>query len=118
MRGLLSLALIASSWLLIGCAESPDPQASADQMVYCDTQAREAVVYETATDFPAKHPVTNQPTLMPALYCVQCQSWRPVPPADQINRSPGAANCVTCQTALSTEGPWPDKHLDAVGASR
>jgi hypothetical protein len=117
MRGLLSSCLVTGSLLLLGCTDSADPTA-AGQMVYFDTQSREAVVYETGVEFPVTHPVTQQPTLMPALYCTRCQTWRPVPPADQINRRPGAANCGTCQVPLSIDGPWPDKHLDSADAQK
>lgn len=112
------LCLIASSWLLLGCAEPPDSGVAAEQMVYYDTKTQQAVVFDTAAQLPARHPVTHQPTLMPALYCEACELWRPVPPADQINRIPGAAICVKCQTHLIIEGPWPETRLASEGAAK
>ena len=111
MRNLLSLCVIGSSCLFAGCDDSSTPRALPALMVYFDMRAQEAVVYQTAIEFPARHPVTNQPTLMPALYCARCESWQAVPPADRINRSPGAATCAKCWMALGVEGPWPEKHL-------
>ena len=78
-------------------------------MVYVDTASRkkEAMVMEVADHFPAVHPRTGKRTLMPAMYCPKCAKWHPVPPPEQINRTPQATVCPKTGAALTFDGPWP-----------
>ena len=110
MRSLSYLCCIVGWIGLLGCSTA-DRQNDGTQMVYVNTQDQEAVVSAVASEFPARHPNTGERTLMPALYCAKCLAWRAVPPAVQINRSPGATECQACQTMMSIDGPWPQKRL-------
>ena len=93
---------------LLGCSKAPpiDPGREG-RMVYVDAATDEAVVGEIATEFPAVHPRTGKRTLMPAMYCEKCGKWHPVPPPDQINRVPRAAQCPKTGAPLVPDGPWP-----------
>lgn len=100
--------LILVSMSVAGCGGSPSGDPHAGQMVYVDVATMKPLVHETATSFPAVHPVTGKPTLRPALYCPKCQQWYPAPSVEQVNRVPGAGQCPKDKTPLVTDGPWPE----------
>ena len=77
-------------------------------MVYVDTVTKSATVMEIAEDFPAVQPRTGKRTLMPGMYCPKCNTWHPVPPPDQINRTPRATVCLKTGAPLTVDGPWPE----------
>lgn len=52
-----------------------------------------------------KHPRTGDATLMPGLYCEQCQKWRASPPMSVLQENPSARFCPTHRTPMSNEGP-------------
>lgn len=54
-----------------------------------------------------KHPRTEQPTLMPGLYCPQCQKWRASPPVSVLQQNPSASICPIHRTAMTNNGPLP-----------
>ncbi len=95
------------SWMmgLVGCGDSQD--AVPPQAVYFDTASKQAVVFPASGEYPAIHPETGQPTLMPAMHCPQCAAWRQVPPPEQLNRSATPALCPRCRSRLQIEGPLP-----------
>ncbi len=78
-------------------------------MVYVDTVTKKPIVMEIADSFPATNPETDKRTLMPAMYCPKCSKWHPVPPLDQINRTPRATQCPKTGTQLTPDGPWPEE---------
>jgi len=53
------------------------------------------------------HPRTGQPTLMPGLYCAQCQKWRASPPVSVLQQNPSASLCPTHRIPMSNDGPPP-----------
>ncbi len=98
---------------IAGCGRTEEVPADGREgkMVYVDTasKTKEAIVMEIADSFPAENPRTGKRTLMPAMYCPTCGQWHPVPPPDQINRTPNAALCPKSGTPLRIDGPWPDE---------
>jgi hypothetical protein len=105
----LVIAVSALGISLLGCGGSAEVATDeVSQAVYVDTKTMQAVVCDIVDEPPALNPKTGQRTLMPALFCPTCQAWHPVPPADQINRVPGATTCRKTGAALTTEGPWPE----------
>lgn len=99
--------LCMSVWsTLSGCGTRPSaPQSSEPpRAVFFDTQTRRPVVCVLDADGT---PLDARPTLTPAMYCDDCRRWYPVPPLEQLNRSPGAAVCPRTRKPLSLEGPLP-----------
>jgi hypothetical protein len=103
-------------WLVLvvaftGCggSEQSSPAGRDGKMVYVDTVTKEAMVMEIAESFPAAQPGTGKRTLMPGMYCTRCQEWHPIPPPDQINRTPRATVCRKTGAPLTTDGPWPEE---------
>ena len=97
-----------------GCSEAPQPPAAeqANQMVYYDRETKQPVVYNIAREFPAIHPITGKPTLVPASYCSKCQQWHPAPPLEGRERNPDVMQCPKkCGTKMTPTGPWPDTVL-------
>ena len=111
----LSCCVIFGSVILLGCGASDSTEATPlGRAVYVDTRTRETFVCPVAEVLPAVNPSTKRRTLMPGLYCTTCRRWYPVPPADQINRAPGAALCPETGNALTTDGPWPEAPINSV----
>lgn len=103
---LITVALLASA-SIAGCG-SEDPNARpTDRMVYVDTETQQPVVHEIVIPVPAVNPETGKRTLMPGLYCPTCNTWYPVPSADQINTRPNTGQCPKDKTPLIADGPWP-----------
>lgn len=97
------------SLLLIGCggSESGGPETTA---VLVDSTSFDVVLLpEMPSRFPAVHPETGRPTLMPALNCPECRKWYPVPPLEELVRIPGATHCPRTGTQLIPDGPLPDE---------
>lgn len=103
--------LVAVTAVFAGCGkpEPPGPNGRVGKMVYVDTATREAIVMPVADAFPAPHPRTGKRTMMPAMYCPKCSRWHPVPPPDQINRTPKATTCPKTGKPLTMDGPWPEE---------
>ena len=105
--------VLVGAVVLVGCGgeEEVVVDEHAGKMVYVDTASRkkEAIVMEVADAFPAEHPRTGKRTLMPAMYCPKCGKWHPVPPPDQINRTPKATVCPKTGAAMTFDGPWPEE---------
>jgi len=89
---------------LVGCSETQTP---APESVYFDTASGQAVMFAAGSEYPAVHPETGQPTLLPTMHCPKCNAWRPVPPPEQLNRSAALAVCPKCRGRLQIEGPIP-----------
>lgn len=108
-----SWMVLVGAAVLAGCGgpEEVNIDGREGKMVYVDTASKkkEALVMEVAADFPAEHPRTGKRTLMPAMYCPKCAKWHPVPPPDQINRTPRATLCPKTGVAMTVEGPWPEE---------
>lgn len=95
--------LIAS---LIGCGGGVP--AETPQTVMFDKASKKAIVAPAATEYPAIHPQTGAPTLLPAMYCAKCDAWRPVPPPEEVNHMQVELKCSKCRGALATSGPFPE----------
>ncbi len=90
---------------IFGC-EQPATEP-APRIVVFDTASKRPVVIEAVNQFPAIHPDTGRPTLMPALYCAKCAAWHLVPPLEELARSKQPAVCVKCKSTLTIDGPLP-----------
>ncbi len=103
-----SLAL--GGWLIVSAIERDrSPPATADelpQMVFVCRESHEMFV-GAARATPAKHPRTEQLTLLPGWYCPKCQSWHAGPPSDAASRQPDKVLCPKTRVRLRREGPLP-----------
>ncbi len=90
---------------LVGCGGSE--VAVPPQAVYFDTASKQVMVLPASGEYPALHPATGQPTLVPAMHCPQCVAWRQAPPPEQLNRAAASARCPRCKTPLQLDGPLP-----------
>ena len=93
---------------VLGCSTADTGDETAGKMVFVDRETMVPFVLTVSESLPAVNPQTGQRTLMPGLYCADCQTWYPVPPPDQINRRPDAALCPKTGTPLTADGPWPE----------
>lgn len=94
----------------LGCGSAPPADPQSEQMVYYDRATKKAVVYNRSSESLVIHPDTGKPTLVPAAYCSQCQSWFPAPPFEVWQRNPKAVVCPK-KHALTLDGPWPEDTL-------
>lgn len=103
------LLLTTVTLVLWGCGSgNSDPTSHATQMVYVDLQTNTAVVGDRSDVVPAVNPATGERSLMPGLYCSNCEQWRPSPPLEELQRNPAARQCPQCGNAMSADGPWPE----------
>jgi hypothetical protein len=103
------LLVVAIGSGLLGCGRSKEVATKELQRaVYVDIKTMQAVVGDVVKEPPAVNPATGQRTLMPALYCPKCLRWHPLPPLDQINRTPNATKCSKTGAMLTAYGPWPE----------
>jgi hypothetical protein len=96
--------------VMVGCGASVDNEAVA-RAVYIDLATKRVVVADATKEYPAVHPVTGDPTLMPAMHCPKCGQWRQVPLPAQVNQMNQALQCFKCKTELSPNGPFPPEAL-------
>ena len=105
-KSLLAAMLLAG---LSGCGAPVEVEtAEVQQAVYVDIKTLRATLLAVLNDPPAVNPATGKRTLMPALYCPKCLRWHPLPPLDQINRTPNATKCSKTGATLTADGPWPE----------
>lgn len=104
----LAVLIVMAGGGMAGCGSKDADVRPTDRTVYVDTKTKQPVVHQVVTSVPAVNPETGERTLMPGLYCPQCQTWYPVPPPDQINSRPNAGLCPKDKTPLTVDGPWPD----------
>lgn len=88
-----------------GCGTSSAASKPDSSIVYVDIKTRETVVLERQAQTPATNPATGQRTLMPGLYCSQCQAWHASPPIEVLQRSTAAYRCKKCGTTMTPNGP-------------
>ncbi|MFO1005225.1 MAG: hypothetical protein U0929_04640 [Planctomycetaceae bacterium] len=113
ISGVLILAVVVCL-SVSGCSEAPESPAAeqANQMVFYDRDTKQPVVYNIAREFPAIHPNTGKPSLVPACYCPKCQKWYPSPPLEVRERNPEVMQCPKkCGTKMTLTGPWPETVL-------
>lgn len=90
---------------LSGCgAEAP---ANETNVIYICRETNE-LIRAPRQPTPAVHPETGRKTLVPALYCKQCEQWRAVPPSQAFNRNPLSLKCPKHKGPLSPDGPIPE----------
>lgn len=108
----LGAVLIAA---IAGCGSGVPGPTTGNNAVFVDTVTLTAMVLPVSGALPEIHPETGKRTLMPGLFCPECQKWYPVPAPEQINRQPDAARCPRTRTPLIADGPWPGEEAQAVG---
>jgi len=104
------LSLLCSAILCVaaGCgSQSSSNTGQRTKTVYIDTRSGKTVIAEPSEKLPAVNPNTGKRTLMPALYCPQCDTWYAAPPVEVQQRNPDSRRCPKHGTPLSTEGPVP-----------
>lgn len=97
----LNIALIA------GCSSESNnvTQGQNDEsVVYVCTETDEAFL-AGVQQTPALHPKTGKRSLMLGMYCSGCKKWRPAPPMDVLQHSPGSAACPIHKTSMNFDGP-------------
>jgi hypothetical protein len=105
--GLRIVALVAVLATFGGCGRHGTDSARSAPIVYVDRETQQPVVLTGAVDAPAVNPQTGRRTLMPGLYCPQCQAWHPTPPLEVLQRDPAARRCPECRSPLTSDGPSP-----------
>src|SRR5262245_33403847 len=100
--------VLALCVLAAGCGGASEAKTAAQaQRVYFDSETKQPVAADMSPETPAVNPKTGKRTLMPALYCAQCQAWRAAPPLRELQRNPKARMCPKCNGPLVADGPLP-----------
>lgn len=100
-RGMTALALAAI--VLSSCSRQPESEISAAApQVLIDARTREVF-----TAAPGAATGSNGRKLSPAMYCLQCAAWHPVPPLEVLQRSSQAGKCPKHQVPLLADGALP-----------
>lgn len=96
-----------SAWVVcvFGCSAGQAPVPA--QVVMFDTATKQPYITHAADQYPAVHPGTGKPTLMPALYCPKCERWHVAPPPEEISRRKQPVTCSKCKGNLVPDGPLP-----------
>jgi hypothetical protein len=103
--------MVMSSALMTACScGGGDEAVKSAPVVYVDRETRRPVVLSGTVETPAVNPETGRRTLMPGLYCPQCQAWHPTPPLEVLQRDPAARRCARCQSPLTANGPPPSSN--------
>jgi len=92
--------------VLAGERSSPVRDEERQKFVFVCQESGEAFV-KRAQNTVETHPRTGRPTLMPGLYCEQCQKWRASPPLSVLQQNPSASLCPTHKTPMASDGPLP-----------
>lgn len=104
----LNVTLLLLAAAMGGCGGNSAATSEAPaQQVYFDSATKQPIAAKASMDTPAVHPTTGRRTLMPALYCTQCKTWRAAPPLQELQRNPEARKCPKCKGALTADGPLP-----------
>src|SRR5690606_15223202 len=104
-----NVSFCALTACLSSCERGSDvPSEASAVTVLLDARSSALFTSSEAGGEPAVHPRTGRKTLMPALYCPRCQKWHPVPPVEQLQRSPRARQCPKTGVALVANGPVPE----------
>lgn len=97
------LSTVCAMCLLLGCESQPEPTA-VEEMVFVCTKTGDLFL-GSGTNMPLEHPTTGQATLMPAMYCYECERWQATVPMDVLQRSGQQPRCHRDGEALVTHGP-------------
>jgi len=102
--------VLLGGWLIVRAMDrdrsAPVRPDELPTMVFVDRDSKELFVGR-ARATPAKHPKTDQTTLLPGWYCPQCQTWHGGPPSDAAGRGPEKVLCPKTRAPLLREGPMP-----------
>lgn len=93
---------------LCGCGREASVATAAGVETVCiDVKTGDVVLVPGRPRFPAVNPASGAATLMPGLYCPQCQAWHRAPPIEELHRQKGVARCPKCKGPLVADGPRP-----------
>lgn len=104
IRGFAVASVVACA-TLSGCGKAGPADPAEATMVYVDTRSLETFQLPASSQVPASNPSTGKRTLMPGLFCSQCDKWYPAPPLDVLQRSPKARQCPKCHSEMSSRKP-------------
>ena len=99
--------LLLSTAVCVASCSKPAPRSSVandERVTYICTETMKIVLGPPQTT-PAVNPETGKKTLVRAVYCAECQSWRPSPPPDTVAGNPLAALCPKHQIPMTPDGP-------------
>jgi hypothetical protein len=92
--------------VLAGERDYPVHEQDRQEFVYVDRESGETFLMRAANPVET-HPRTGQQTLMPGLYCQQCQKWHASPPLSVLQQNPSASQCPVHKAPMTREGPLP-----------
>jgi hypothetical protein len=92
--------------VLAGERSAPVREEERQTFVFVCRESGETFVMR-AQNTVENHPRTGKPTLVPGLYCQQCQKWRASPPVEVLQQSPAASVCPIHKAAMTNTGPAP-----------
>lgn len=106
----LSLALLAgigALYFLLHDASSGQTDDEPSEIVYVDTKSGATFLIASRSS-PQENPETGERTLVPGMYCSECQAWKAVGPQDnrQIRRT--TMKCPIHKIPLTSDVPDPD----------
>ena len=102
-------AVLLAMLIATGCQPGNSTDSASRSGVVCvDVDTQEVVLLEETIQYPARNPNTGTNTLVPALYCEDCQTWHPAPSMEQLHRQRGVAYCPKTGRVLTADGPLPD----------
>ncbi len=110
LMGLVALlALATCGWTVYRQVQTPPVSVTIgeepEDVTYLCTETGEVTRGEWQP-MPAVNPKTGRRTLVQGLYCSQCQSWYPAPPAEMANQSPRGPTCPKDGSSLTVEEPF------------
>jgi len=105
------VGLIFGGWLISnqltdGMRSAPVTQEELTDAVFICRESKELFAGKVRPT-PVAHPTTGQPTLVPALYCPQCQQWEIAPGLEQQQRAALVLKCAKTKAELQRTGPVP-----------
>jgi hypothetical protein len=109
MFAVVSLLVVAGAAAYRSFSASGSSETSEDENVVYICQETGKVLRAPADQIPALNPETGHNTLYRALYCGTCAKWYPLPPPDARNANPLGYRCPKHDTAMSTDGPIPNR---------
>lgn len=109
IRGLIVVSAILVIGVIAGSARSRNSASHSDQppAVYICRESKE-LFFGTIPPNEVVHPITGRATLLPAMYCPQCEVWQPAPPMERRYGQAEGLLCPKCRTPRSFTGDIPE----------
>ena len=105
---LFGLAVLACGlFLVFNRTSGAVPDDEPPEVVYVDTKTGATFLIASKTS-PDSNPETGEKTLVPGLYCSECQAWKAVGPVENRQLRRKTNNCPIHKIPLTNDGPDPD----------